>query len=75
MVFVRIGKIYELHFGKNIFVKYKIILLDFENGMAVLQRVDNFYSGSEVIEHCKIDKLQHKRKIYNWWFIPYFHHL
>ena len=28
MVNVRIGKIYELHFGKDIFVKYKIILLD-----------------------------------------------
>ena len=28
--------------------------------------IDNFYSGSEMIEHCKIDKLQHKRKIYDW---------
>jgi hypothetical protein len=66
MVNVRIGKIYELHFGKDIFVKYKIILLDFENGIAVLERIDNFYSGSEMIEYCKIDNLQHKRKIYEW---------
>ena len=66
MVNVRIGKIYELHFGKDIFVKYKIILLDFENEMAVLERIDSSYSGSEMIEYCKIDKLQNKRKIYNW---------
>ena len=66
MVSVRIGKNYELHFGKDIFVKYKIILLDFENGMAVLERIDNLYSGSQMIEYCKIDKLQHKRKIYDW---------
>ena len=66
MVNVKIGKIYELHFGKDIFVKYKIILLDFENGMAVLERIDNLYSGSEMIEYCKIDNLQHKRKIYEW---------
>ena len=66
MVNVKIGKIYELHFGKDIFVKYKIILFDFENEMAVLERIDSLYSGSEMIEHCKIDKLQHKRKIYNW---------
>ena len=36
--------------------------------MAVLglERIDSLYSGSEMIEHCKMDKLQHKRKIYDW---------
>ena len=37
MVNVRIGKIYELHFGKDIFVKYKII------SVRVLARVSTIF--------------------------------
>ena len=56
MVNVKIGKSYELHFGKDIFVKYKIVLLDFENQIAVLERIDSFYCGSEMIEYCSYIK-------------------
>ena len=68
MVNARIGKIYEFHFGKDIFVKYKILSLnnDFNIGIATLCRIENFYCGCDEIIYCEIDKLHNKRKIYEW---------
>ena len=62
---VKIGKIYELHFGKDIFIKYKVVNIDYTNDKVELIKIEN-YSGSSEIEVVNIQKLYKKRKIKNW---------
>ena len=62
---VKIGKNYELYFGKNIFIKYSIININWELEWAELKINDekDFYSKYEYIE---LKLLKSKRKIINW---------
>ena len=63
---IRINKNYYLHFGNDIFVKYKLIDLDFQREIATLERLEDDYMGASKIEECRISKLMNKRKLYNW---------
>jgi len=62
---IRINKHYYLHFGKDIFIKYKLIDVDLERNIATLERVEDGYMGCSKFEECSIFKLMNKRKIYN----------
>jgi hypothetical protein len=67
---IRINKCYYLHFGNDIFIKYKLVDIDLqtekERETAILERVEDGYMGCCQIEKCSILKLFKKRKIYNW---------
>ena len=62
----RLGKIYELHFGKDIFVKYKIVSINYAENKAVLERLEDWYMGCCEEEEVELNKLVNKRKIRDW---------
>ncbi len=62
---VKIGKSYSLHFGKDIFIGYKIINIDFEKEESTLERIDDYMGGDNIIT-LSLKKLKNKRVIRNW---------
>ena len=62
---VRIGKVYELHFGKQIFCKYEVIDIDYDTEVVTLRRIENYFGASDT-EIISLKSLYKKRKIYNW---------
>ena len=62
---VQVGKVYELHFGKDIFIKYKVANINYETEQVQLKKLEDSMNGSEY-EIVSIQKLYKKRKIRNW---------
>ena len=61
---VKIGKVYQLYFGKDIYVKYKIVnIKNFEE--VELQKIENYLGGDNIVS-ISIEKLYKKRIIKNW---------
>lgn len=62
----RLGKTYELHFGNDIFVKYKVVNINYQDNKAILERLEDWYMGCSQEEEVELNKLVNKRKIRNW---------
>ena len=61
---VKIGKVYELYFGKDIYIKYKVVnIKNFEE--VELHKIENYLGGDNII-FIPIQKLYKKRIIRNW---------
>ncbi len=62
---MKLGKTYSLHFGKDIFIKYKIINIDFQQEEATLLKLGDYVRGDDEII-ISLKKLKNKRIIRNW---------
>ena len=62
---VQVGKVYELSFGKDIFIKYRVSNINYDNDLVELTKIQDEMNGSK-IEYIPIEKLYKKRKIRNW---------
>lgn len=62
---MKLGKTYSLHFGKDIFIKYKIINIDFQQEEATLLKLGDYVGGDDEII-ISLKKLKNKRIIRNW---------
>ena len=61
---VKIGKVYQLYFGKDIYVKYKVVnIKNFEE--VELEKIQNYLGGDNIVS-ISIEKLYKKRIIKNW---------
>lgn len=63
---VKIGKIYELHFGQNIFIKYKVSNINYDTDQVQLIKIEDYYMAAEEFVNISIQKLYKKRKIRDW---------
>ena len=62
---VHVGKVFELFFGKDIFIKYRVSNINYDNNQVELTKIEDEMNGSK-IEYITIEKLYKKRKIRNW---------
>ena len=61
---VKIGKVYQLYFGKDIYIKYKVVnIKSFEE--VELKKIENYLGGDNIVS-ISIEKLYKKRIIKNW---------
>jgi len=61
---IKIGKVYQLYFGKDIYVKYKVVnIKNFEE--VELEKIQNYLGGDNIVS-ISIEKLYKKRIIKNW---------
>jgi len=61
---VKIGKVYQLYFGKDIYIKYKVVnIKNFEE--VELEKIQNYLGGDNIVS-ISIEKLYKKRIIKNW---------
>lgn len=43
MYTMKVGRVYELRFGQDIFVRYQVIQIDFENAAVPLECMEDWY--------------------------------
>ena len=61
---VKIGKVYQLYFGKDIYINYKVVnIKNFEE--VELEKIQNYLGGDNIVS-ISIEKLYKKRIIKNW---------
>lgn len=63
---VKIGKVYHLHFGKDTYISFKVIAIDYNNETAELENINCHYVGADKYYNIPLNKLYKKRKIRNW---------
>lgn len=64
--YFKIGKKFELYYGKDIFVEYHIIEINYEEEVCRLQMGDFKYAGGDEFVNVSMKKLYKKRKVLNW---------
>ena len=61
---VKIEKVYQLYFGKDIYINYKVVnIKNFEE--VELEKIQNYLGGDNIVS-ISIEKLYKKRIIKNW---------
>ena len=63
---MKVGKTYSLHFGKDIYIKYRIISFENDHEDALLERIEDGYMGADDKVLLPKSKLYKKRIIRNW---------